>query len=356
MLFSIFLYQHFLKTNKTKYLFLSGIIASLAALSKQFAGIIFGFIFFHLLFKKIYKKSLFSKKSVKELSFFLIPFSLILLPYLFILLEAGGLYISYLVGFKYALWTGEPTSPLNPAYWTFYLTESAKRFYLLPLVLAFFIFYLYKKEKHWIEMLAYFLLFYLSISLVPNKEVRFSQYFLLPVYVATAFYFSKFNSKILFFFFIGYTLLSLYPIRTTFVYYPTQEVSQFVYENLPNGANVAISSEKPYTFSSVYMFHLSVLNKNRSIIVYRPCAFDNKTSEEILTILKENNIYFILEDLEVNDNTFVKLIRNEVQEVQVDNIKNINLYFVKNFTYTEPTEKCNIICLTQEKICIKEVI
>jgi len=344
MFASIYLYYQALKSKQKKYFFFAGVFASLAALSKQFAGIVIIFMFFHYLLSK--------NKNYKNLFVLVASFLILLVPYLYILSKIGGFQINYLVAYQYAVTTGEPTSFSNPSLWTYYLVRTTYRFYLLPLFLAVFIFYVYRKQKFWKEMLIWFLIFYIAISVIPNKEERFSQYFLISFYIAASFYFSKLNKKILVLFFLAYTILSLYPIKSTFVYYPTHEVSQFVYNNLPTGANVAVFSEGPYTYSSAYMFYLASLDRGKSIHVLRPCAFDNKNSQQILGILKESNVYFIIADPKA-DNTFITLIKGNAKRVQLGEISSIEVYSVKNFTYLERTEKCNYVCLTEEKICEK---
>ncbi len=129
------------------------------------------------------------------------------------------------------------------------------------------------------------------------------------------------------------------------IYYPVDKIAERIYENAEG--NVALISEGEI-HSSAFMFHLAKLDKNRTIVVYRPCVF--YTIDDIQEFLKENNIYYLL------------LVEDGYGYENFEKIKNIELeeefYYAKLYKYKEfdgkSMKRCNYVCLTREEICQRE--
>jgi predicted CoA-binding protein len=112
---------------------------------------------------------------------------------------------------------------------------------------------------------------------------------------------------------------------------------------------VAMASESGNFYSGSFMFYLSSLDKNKNILVYRHCAFENKSSEEIKKMLDDNNIYYVV------------FVRNGVSSENFYKFKGfinlekvfdgIEIYRVADFE-SKPIKNCNFICLTKETICV----
>jgi 4-amino-4-deoxy-L-arabinose transferase-like glycosyltransferase len=339
-------------SRKSILLFLSlGLTTFLAAMGKQMGGII------ALLFLSVFLLQLFKLKSKKialfHISLFLLTFLSLLLPYLFILSKVGGIEINKLVAIDYAAQQGEPTSLLDPYFWLWYLIQPTLTLsHFLPLFLASLIIFACKKEKNWKILLGWFILFYLSLTLIPNKEVRFSQLFLLPCYATTAFYLNKLKKDFYWItFLVIYVIISLYTFIPKIHYYPAREISYQIYNSLPEGGNVAVFSEGDPFFSSVLMWHLRVLDEKRKIQVFRACIFDNKTREEILQTIKDNNIHTIvyqtwqprnIEELKPYFKLKFKVSKNGFTT---------EVYEFKDFQLKQRERICNFICLTRKEVC-----
>lgn len=339
-------------SRKSVLLFLSlGLTTFLAAMGKQMGGII-AFFFFSIFLFKLYKSK--NRKAILFHTFlFLFTFLALLSPYLFVLSKVGGIEINKLVAIGYAAEQGEPTSFLDPYFWLWYLIQpTLNSLYFLPLFLISLILFAYRKEKNWKILLGWFILFYFSLTLIPNKEVRFSQLFLLPCYITTAFYLDKLKKNLYWItFLIIYAIFSLYTFIPKVYYYPAKEISYQIYNSLPAGGNVAVFSEGDPFFSSVLMWHLRVLDEKRKIQVFRACIFDNKTGEEILQTIKDNNIHTIvyqtwqprnIEKLKPYLKFRFKVSKNGFTT---------KVYEFKDFQLKQRERICNFICLTRKEIC-----
>jgi 4-amino-4-deoxy-L-arabinose transferase-like glycosyltransferase len=330
---------------------LSGFSSFLVAMGKQIGGIVIPFFLIVLAYNFLNKREdrlVIAMNSLVLLLGFFIP----LLPYLVILNSVGGLEINRLVAVEYAFQQGEPTSFLDLYFWVWYLIKPALDMPFFLVLFFIFIYFIYRKEKHWKFLLLWFLLFYFFLSLIPNKEPRFFQLFFLPAYVVAGFYLSNLkNTKVLLMiaFLLIYFFVSLFQFISTVQYYPSKEITKEVFE-ITRG-NVALFSEADPLFSSVLMWHLRVLDKNISIAIYRACIFDNKTLDETISIMRENNIHILV--YQTWDRRNIENIRpylNLREGVTVNNLTT-EIYTVKNYS-TQSTKKCNYVCLTREKICV----
>ena len=349
ILTSIWLFSKACESKETKYFLLCGIASAVSILSKQISAILVIFFFIHFGYKHR------TKKGLKYFISFLIPLLIILTPYLALLKSVGGFEINRIVAVDYASQQGEPTNPMSPLYWLDFLVNPTFFAPFSIVFVCFLAFYIYKKEKLWKEFLVFFLVFYISLSAIPNKELRFSQLFLLPAYVAAASYLVKSKNKILLpSVLVLYILVSASLFYPTIQSYPQSEVADKIYKSLPAGASVSMFSDEEPLFSSALMSELLSMDKNKSLVIIRPCAFGNKTGEQITQILDESNTYFVVYSPWSQDKSIGK-IANLLEPAFSVSGKNLTteVYKYKNFQNKQPEKACNYICLTGEKICEK---
>ena len=331
------------KKQKMKYFILLSIPTALAILAKQTSIIIVVFFIVYILFRR-------RDQRVKQISIFVLPLLLILLPYFLILNTVGGFQINKLVAIDYASDQGEPTSILDIKFWLYFLIEPVKFAPFTILFVGALFFYIYKKEKYWKELLIYFLTFYLCLSLIPNKEVRFSQLYLLPAYVIMALYITKAKKQLLL-----PTFLVLYIITSTLIFYPTIQsypqniIVERVYNQTPKNASLAILSDSEPLYSSSIISYMAV--RDAKIVILRPCAF-GETKEDILNKMDAANVYFVLHT-KFDKNQILEKVKDELELSFSISERNLttDVYKYKNFKDKSPENICNYICLTGEKIC-----
>ena len=350
IILSIWVFAKVIETKKTKYFLILSLTSSLAVLSKQISAIAVVFFVAYLLYRKDMKPARF-----KNLALFISVLALLLSPYAAILKMSGGFEINKIVAIGYASQQGEPTNPFDPMFWLYFLVQPIFFAPFSTMFLSLFTFYLYKKERYWKEFLIFFLVFYISLSAIPNKEQRFSQLFTLPCYVAAGFCLSKIKNKaILPAIIILYFAVSLLIFYPTIQSYPQEKISEDVYKNLPNGAAISLFSDDEPMFSSALIADIRLLDKNGKAVIIRSCAFSNKTKEDILKILDETNTYFVLHSEWSKDKTIEKIKDSlRLTSETVKNNMTTRVYTYNNFKNKKPEKICNYICLTGEKICEK---
>jgi len=356
LLLSIYTFIIAVKGKRKRFFFLTGISASFATLSKQMGSMII-FFYFLIFFKKIVFEKKERIENLKIIAILILSFSLFLLPYLFILNKIGGFEINKMVAIDYASISGEPTSVLDPMFWLYYFIKlininSINSLIFLPLFLFSFILYIYEKNLHWRKILLFFFVFYIGLSLIPNKEPRFSLYFLLPTFLTLGYYLNKTNRILVILFLISYIVVTLYIFLPTISYYPVETLANYIYENNSENGNIAMFSDFEPLHSSEVMWHLSQYDKNRTIRVYRSCIFTDKNKEEILELLQNNNIYFIVYSAWSNDKQIEK-IKDNLTLVDTIDFKGLvtEIYTFNDFRYDSNMKKCNYICLTKQTIC-----
>jgi len=350
-LVSIYLFIFAIQTKKIRFFALTGFSVFLTALGKQMGAFII-FFFLIILLENFFNNKSDRKKIIKFIFVMLICFFIPLLPYLIILVKINGFEINKLVSIGGAYEQGEPTSYLNILFWTWYLIEPLKYFPFMLIFLLLLFLYVYKKKPYFKKILLFFIIFYFLLTLIPNKETKFVQFFMLPAYLTSAYYISKLNFKLIVLFSIFYAIVSLYLFSLTVYFYPIDQVAKYIKDNIPEEGNVALLSEKEPLFSSSLMWNLFKLDKDHSIRIYRSCMFNNKTRQQILELLDNNNIYFVVQSL-WDDNTQIKKIEDKLNikyNITKDALTT-NVYSYKKFNY-KPTKKCNFICLTEQPICV----
>jgi hypothetical protein len=336
-LFSLYTFYLALEKNSTKYFALAGFLACLAALSKQMGG----FVIFFLLVVGVIRKI-----GWKKIMLMLFCFAILLIPYLFLQWKIGGFEINKLVAIGYAFEQGEPTSILDPLFWLWYLIEPTKTFYLLPLLVASLFVYAWKKEEHWKTFLLFFAIFYVLLSIIPNKEPRFATFFLFPCFATLAYYITKFR-KLIPLIISAYLIFSFLWFISTIQFYPQREIAEFVLQ----GKSIAIFSEGDPFFSSVLMWYVRLNDKNLTKHVFRACNFVNMTKEELINTLKEKNVDHIVFSTwapVIDPNKISDKI--ELMKVFEKNGLKTEIYKFKEVK-GESKVLCNKICLTGWEIC-----
>lgn len=349
ILLSLFIFSEAIEKQKTKYSVLLSITIALSILSKQISGILVLFFIAYV----VLRKDIIPKQKARHIAAFLIPAIVILIPYILLLKSVGGFEINQIVAVNYAGQQGEPTNILDPMFWLYLIIQPA---FSAPFTILFFlslVYYIRKKEKYWKEFLLFSLIFYFSLSIIPNKELRFSQLFLLPAYIAFSSYLTKFKNKaIVPGIILVYIIISLAVFYPSIQSYPQQKVSDYLIEKIPENASIALLSDDEPLFSSSIISSLAANGTNSAII--RPCAFGNKTKEGILKILDESNTYFLVYSAWTQDKTIEKIKETLNLETSISyNNLTTEIYTYKNFQNKKPQKLCNYICLTGEKICGK---
>lgn len=337
---------------------LAGFTAFLAAMGKQTGGIVAIFFMAVLAYKFLRQKSgrrQIAANSAALLFAFLIP----LAPYLLALNAVGGFEINRIVAVDYGGYQGEPTSLADPLFWLWYPINALLIMPLTPLFLLAFAWLVFRKQNQWKPMLLWFSIFFVLLTLIPNKEPRFYQIFFLPVYAAAGFCLERILSSkkiqirlLAPLFFVAYFAVSLLFFIPTVQYYPSKEIAQQAFRSLPSGANIALFSEADPLFSSAVMWNVRTLDNEKSAAIYRSCAFGNETAGEILQTLKENNIYSIIYQTWSPDARIegIRPYLNLENTVTKNNLTT-EIYSVKNFSETGQEKLCNYVCLTGQKIC-----
>lgn len=356
-----FAIQHSNKISKRSVLLfaLAGFTGFLAVMGKQTGGIIIVFFLatlaYYFIRQKKCRKQIFANSAIMLFAF-LLP----LAPYLLVLNAVGGFEINKIVAVDYGGYQGEPTSLADPMFWLWYPVKASLIMPLTPLFFLAFGWFVYKKQRYWKPMLLWFSIFFVLLTLIPNKEPRLYQIFFLPVYLAAGFYLEKILSskkthfRLLPLFFTTYFAASLLFFIPTVQYYPAKEIAQEVFSKLPENANIGVFADADPLFSSAIMWHIRVLD-NKKIIIYRSCAFSNETSEEIMQTLKDNNIYSIVyqtwnPDVRIEE---IKPYLNLERTITQNNLTT-EIYSVKGFKAKEQKEICNYACLTKQKVCTAE--
>ena len=352
-LFFFFLLSFYLgliafKRKKWVYYILLGVTLAFAFFTKWPAILSMPILFFYLLIQRRIKVSQ-KIYIVKKLVFSFFIFLLIILPYL---------YLSYKFGLlKMGLSATVIREAIIFPQWT---TIEGWLYYpkLLPIQMSYPIavislfslgWFVWKREKYYDLLIVWGLIVYLFFSFLMGKNVRYTTLYLPVLLLPLAFYIEKIIRKnkyfvIIVIFSVIFLLITSYYSLTKLVQ-PINETAKFIHENA-NG-NIAFISEMNSFHTSSFMFYFEKIDRNRSKIIYRPCVFFNKSEGEINNFVVENNIeYFVF--IEGNDK--IETL-NEIRDIDLKKqFGPAKVYVLKNFQI-KPYQKCNYICLTEEKIC-----
>jgi len=344
---TLFFYIKSFKSGKRIHFILSGISLAFGILTKWQVVPIVAILILYLIIERKKIKI----KILKNFILSLIIAGLILCPYFFVIykLDIINLVLSGPISAGYREKDPQFTSIEG---WLWY--PSALLNQLTPIIaipaLLLLILFIIKRERNWKLILLWFLLFYIIFTIIPNKDERFIIPYLPAVIFPLAFRLEKNQKKnfiILLIVIIG--LECLYALYYLPLYhYPVKEIAEYVYEN--KIGNVAFVSEGKI-YSSAFMFHIAQLDKERTIQVFRPCAFYYKNETQIQQFLKENNIYYLVLTDDQNELEDFSRFKNVtlVKEFEHAKLYSFNLYDGKS------DKKCNHICLTEEEICYNNI-
>ncbi len=345
-LLSLYFFLEIRKRKSPKNVFLLGILCSFAALSKQMGGFT---VFIYALILLTEKTPL--KERVKNILLLFSGFSLLTLPYVILLSKVGGIEINMFQGFYYAFSQGEPTSYLSPMLWMWYFVKPFLDYPPFLALLAALVIYARERKTCWKEFLVFSLFYYLALSAILNKELRFSTFFLMPAFVSLGVLTERKNALAL----SAVLLLFLPSLAITFAsafHFPLSQITATFTEN----GNVAYFGEggKGMPFSSVIMWMSRKAEGNKVLeeqrYHFRGCNFVNLTKkEEILSTLKKKGIRYII--VYPNSPVNVSLISDRVKLLKKFETKSGNLEVYEFLDYERSEKFCNRICLTGWKVC-----
>lgn len=337
------------KTGRLRYYLLTGLFAFFATMGQRPAIILLPAIFVY---------SFLIKKEVKKSLIMALPFLLLMIPYGLVLWKTGGLAVSFSVVETVGIQQGKP--PIFTVYnWVWYLAkfvEFSGPFALIAL--SSLLYYFYKKEPQWKFLLVWLAVFWIGLGIPQNKEPRFYQWLFLPAYFAFSFYAIKLIEK--------YRLKAVLPIAMLIALYAfysysfvsaevgynhVPEAEKFMQQNLTG--NIAVLSEEGKTYSSEFIFLTAASDARKEKFVYRPCAFLNKSAEEVERIINDNNIQYVA-FLKSGDSSYIGgdvLDKTKNNLIYEKTFGGIDIYSVKNFSF-QKKEICNYVCLTGQKICV----
>ncbi len=342
VLLSFYLFLKFSKENNLWRFFVIGIVSALATLSKQMGGIVI-LIYLAIL--------LLRKESLKKIISMLTGFSIIVFPYLVILSAIGGIEINKYQGFLYAYSQGEPTSYFNPKLWIWYIVKPSIIYPPLLFFLLLFAFYIKRKETMWKELLVFFLSFYLGLTLILNKEVRFSTFFVIPCFIAFGKILKNKEKHAL-------GLVSLFFLITIFTSashlsdFPDEEITA-LFQREGNIAYFGEGGNNKLPFSSVIMWESRSTEKGEIATQryhFRGCNFVNISNrEEIIFSLKEMGVKYIV--YYPNSPVNISLIASEVKLLKEFGKGNNTIKVYEFLGYKKGDNFCNKICLTGWRVC-----
>jgi hypothetical protein len=221
--------------------------------------------------------------------------------------------------------------------------------------------YIKDKKKYWKLWVIWICLTYVSLTFISNKDPRFFFISIFPFCIVVSKQLIDWKVKnllkiliivilllvnFLTFFNFVYMLKGLYGKPPySFQNYKTygKEISNFISSN-PYAAYFA--SETPRALPSETMFYLA--SEGKFVKILRPCAGDF----DINQTLYEAGVKWVVYDSEDKNNSYMAKLK-EANLITLEKIiDGIEIYSYKFFNQN-PKENCNIVCLTEEKVCGK---
>lgn len=325
-----------------------GLATALAFLGKQICGFV---LIFYLATILTQKKVL--REKLKSAIVLTVAFSLLAVPYLYLFYSVGGIEASATAAIFYSVTKGDPTSLLDPMYWLLYVVRTGTVAPFFPALLLGLAYYVYKKQPHWKTMALFFAVFYICLSAVPTKELRFSETFMLPAYAAFGALLASNKRKMLPAAFLAvYCAVSIALFIPTINYYPVKELTTQMMVDIPDGSSIALLSDEDPAFSSVFMWYVAKEGNGPVHKVYRPCAFDGMSADEIKNMFRDNNVYYVVYSTKSSRST-IDLVNDDLTYLfsMSKDGKETTVYAFKEYAAKAAADKCNYICITQKEIC-----
>jgi hypothetical protein len=348
---AIFLYFLALEKNSKKYFIFATLISSLGFLVKQFFILIYPIVFLYTFFlnKQNLKKVLISF----VFSWFLIS------PYVFFSFKTNLFSLQY----KSAIPLGTEGMPRITDFFNFiYYAYVINKFYFvfpLSLLLLISIYKYWKNRKAgWKLLLIWIIFTYLFLSFFPNKDPKYFFITIAPLCIIFADFLTSCAKRILAVVLIGILLLinslvtfnviPFYKLESLYgkpsyalQFYKTygKEISSFI-----SSYTTYFASETLRALPSETMFYLA--SEGKFVKILRPCAGDF----DINQTLYETGVKWVVYDSEDKNNSYILKLKEANLITLEKDIDGIEIYAYKFFNQN-PKENCNIVCLTEEKIC-----
>lgn len=284
----------------------------------------------------VFSLHLLSEKKYRPFLVYSAACTLLSAPYLYVMSKIGGLSASETIFETYV--GGKFFGYLSNAF-SFSLFWPA-----IFAIVGIFLIHVFRKQSDWKFFSVWFAVPFFSFLLIDFTN-RFFPYFLMPCFIAAGIFVSGLpkNLQALF---VAFLVLSTVSSLSTEVR-PSQDIPKIVSEIYSGEkGNVAMFSERHDLYSSAFMFEFALLDRNKTLFFYRPCAFFNMSEDELLATLSSSGVRYIIavpgepgyENVE-RISSDLRLIRDSPIEVY------------EFLPYSEQEGYCNFVCLTKEKIC-----
>lgn len=368
----VFLFLIGMKSKKYRHFALAGIAAALGFFSKWQAALVIPMVFLYLILFE--RKGL--MKNLKNFLVFLIVFSIVIAPYVLIMIRLDLFFVTFTSPVGAIGGYGDRPQFWNIESWLFYPISVFTQYFVLPLAVMTLLglYYCVKESfsgngdgKNYFRLLLVWLaVIYIFFSLLPNRQERFILPVVFPLSLLTALTsdimikkFGKigklvlmllisFNFVMSMFIPVGGLSISERLVQTTV----DEKIGDFL---ISNPQAYYLASESPYLSPSNIMSYLA--GNGARIKGVRTCALTEINETDWDAALQEYGVRWVFYDLgnmnqtERPDTRFViDALAEDGLIRKVDAIENIEVYEFLNYNET-PERNCNYICLIQEKIC-----
>ncbi len=338
------------KPEIRNFLILS-VLMALTTLTKWQAITIFPTILLYIL--------VFERRLLRYILFSLVISTALLMPYYLLLWKANLLLLPLSVNLE-----ADPLDPtwMQPEGWFYYLSAFVKDQFFLPIgiliALATFA-YFSNKERDWKFFATWILVVYLIMTIVHNKDVRYTLNFLPAFVIPGAYILHKVLKKII----NIHTLLTLiialaliqYVVSFTNLIYGFPEVegvAKYILEDNSGNIliNIGLGTASPFIFEIAR-------NSNFEHQVLRPCTIES-LNESYGVLMRKFGIKYIVVDedrqgFKEKQNDFMKYIDENEAFVKVKGFSRFSVIKNNDYSAEEKADLCNYVCATREIVCTK---
>jgi hypothetical protein len=345
---SLIFYLFAFKSGKTKHFLYAAIFLAIGFFFKQNVIFLAPIVLLYSLAME--------RKTLKKVLLSFVLAAIIIFPYLLLLYKLGLLSI---MAKSSVIWAGyEQGDPQFNSIegWLYYPQQLSKTYFSYPVFifsLISFIYYSWKKERHWQLFAIWFATLFLLFVFIPNKEARYMLSAVPALLFPLAFYISKLpkifsiSAILLCAVFIIYTS---YITLTPALYYTT-DYSEIASTVLQKKGSVLLAADSYSFYSSAFIFEMMKLDSTKSSTIFRPCILDVKN---ISALVADDGIrYVIVPDKELipSNNTDVVKSYPSFHPIKTVISKNTTLTIYENVNYVPQKENCNYICITNGWVC-----